>query len=105
MKVLPKHKVPDYYSSKIDELRNVSYPELLAILGEPTYDEASEDDKVQVEWVINVNDEIYTIYDWKTYDRYFTENELTNWSIGGATTMYLEDLKNHVASELVILQS
>ena len=84
MKKLTKKEVGnlDVGTSKSGTLRGVTYLELLSTLGRPTYNEASSDDKVQVEWVIEWQDEIYTIYDWKTYDREYTINELNTWSIG-----------------------
>jgi hypothetical protein len=62
---------------------NATYGQLIASLGEPTYDEPSGDDKVQVEWVVEFNDEIFTIYDWKTFSREYTENKLMEFNIGG----------------------
>ena len=84
MKKLMKHEVGnlDAGTYKTNTLRGVTYYELVHTLGEPTYNVASSDDKVQVEWVIEWQDEVYTIYDWKTYDREYTINELNTWSIG-----------------------
>ena len=28
-------------------------------------------------------DNVFTIYDWKTYDEHYTMNELTMWNVGG----------------------
>lgn len=70
---------------RVGELTDINYNKLLKILGEPTYDYPSEDHKKQLEWVLLYNDNIYTIYDWKTYSREYTTNELTTWSIGGKT--------------------
>jgi len=69
---------------KVGTLENVTYRELVELLGQPTYyPEDSGDGKIQFEWVIRYNDEIFTVYDWKTYDENYTRNELTTWSIGG----------------------
>ena len=59
--------------------------ELYAALGAPTYDTASGDDKIQVEWVFDFNGEVFTIYDWKTYDRLYTLSENEVWNVGGKT--------------------
>ena len=59
-----------------------TYNNLIEVLGPPTYDEASGDDKVQIEWVVEFEGNIFTIYDWKTYNREYTINELTDWHIG-----------------------
>lgn len=65
---------------------NATYSQLLETLGKPTYDEPSGDDKVQVEWVVEFNDNIFTIYDWKTGSREYTENELMEFNVGGTTS-------------------
>lgn len=64
-------------------LKGVRYYELVQLFGEPTFDEASGDEKVQVEWVVRYNENYFTIYDWKTYNREYAINELTTWNIGG----------------------
>ena len=64
-------------------LRGFSYSQLVEAFGEPTYNEPSGDDKVQVEWVFNFKGNTFTLYDWKTYDRNYTINELDTWNIGG----------------------
>ena len=47
-----------------------------------------EDDKVQVEWVVKYKGEYFTIYDWKTYDRNYTETKLDIFNIGGKTSAF-----------------
>lgn len=73
---------------KIGNLNDISYQELRDVFGPPTIDQASGDNKVQYEWIIKVVDADnkeyqLAIYDWKTYDREYTENHLRTWSIGG----------------------
>jgi hypothetical protein len=60
-----------------------TYKQLVATLGEPTFNEASLDDKTQVEWVVKFRNNYFTIYDWKTFDREYTMNELTIFHVGG----------------------
>src|SRR6056300_1414039 len=67
---------------KIGDLRGLYYRDLVEKLGEPTVT-GSDDDKVQYEWIMKFEDQICTIYDWKTYDAEYTEYELDTWSIGG----------------------
>ena len=67
---------------KIGDLKGLYYRDLVEKLGEPTVI-GSGDDKVQYEWIMKFEDQIFTIYDWKTYDVEYTEYELTTWSIGG----------------------
>jgi hypothetical protein len=68
---------------KVGGISGVTYNELVEILGEPTFDEASGDNKVQKEWVCEYDGNVFTIYDWKTFDEEYTMNELTMWSVGG----------------------
>ena len=60
-----------------------TYKRLVEVLGPPTFNEASADDKTQVEWVVKFHNNYFTIYDWKTFDREYTMNELTIFHVGG----------------------
>ena len=64
----------------------IKYDDLVDIFGPPTYYNESGDGKVQKEWVVEFNDELFTIYDWKTYSVYETKNTLDTWSIGGKSS-------------------
>ena len=77
---------------------NVTYSQLLETLGKPTYDEPSGDDKVQVEWVVEFKGNIFTIYDWKTGSREYTENELMEFNVGG--TISASDFISAVESKI-----
>ena len=69
---------------KVGSLRGVNYDDLVRTFGVPSINVPSGDDKIQVEWVFYFDgDNVFTIYDWKTYDRDYTLKELTTWSIGG----------------------
>ena len=72
-----------------------TYQKLVECLGEPTYDTPSGDDKVQKQWVIKYAENIYTIYDWKTYDVEYTINNLDEWHIGGSSyaSDFIEELE------------
>ena len=59
-----------------------TYNQLVKVLGEPTFNTPSGDDKTQVEWVVKFRNNYFTVYDWKTYDREYTLNELTIFHIG-----------------------
>jgi hypothetical protein len=61
---------------------HATYKQLVAALGEPTFSDASADDKTQVEWVVKFRNNYFTIYDWKTYDREYTMNELQIFHVG-----------------------
>ncbi len=75
-----------------------NYSQLVNFLGEPTFAEESFDGKIQVKWVIEFEGSIFTIYDWKTFDREYTLEKLTNWSIGGfAEDVFLmREFKNEI---------
>lgn len=75
---------------------DATYSQLLEVLGEPTYDEPSGDEKTQMEWVVEFEGDIFTIYDWKTYSRNYTENELTRFNVGGKNSAI--DFINRVES-------
>jgi hypothetical protein len=67
---------------------NATYSQLVEVLGKPTYDKPSGDNKTQVEWVVEFEGDIFTIYDWKTYSREYTENELKTFYVGGNTSAF-----------------
>ena len=71
---------------KVDTLMGPNYSQLVNFLGDPTFSSPSGDSKVQKEWVVEFNDELFTIYDWKTYSVYETKNTLDTWSIGGKSS-------------------
>jgi len=66
-------------------INEYTYSQLVAALGEPTFNTASDDGKVQKEWVFDYNGDVFTIYDWKTYSEEFTTQNLDTWNVGGKT--------------------
>ena len=57
--------------------------ELVRVLGEPTYQQNTGEDKVNVEWICErENGDIITIYDWKEY-RSLDVNEVIEFHLGG----------------------
>ena len=82
MKVFKHDEDFDATGTSLSGYIQANYKQLVEVLGEPTWDEASGDDKVQVEWVCEFDEDIFTIYDWKTYDREYTINELNKFNIG-----------------------
>jgi hypothetical protein len=99
---------PNIRSSKQGALKNMTYYELVEVLGEPTYPNRSGDEKTQKEWVIEYTPfgemhYIFRIYDWKTNSAWNTMTSLTTWSIGGEegsefTAMQLESLLRNLIS-------
>jgi hypothetical protein len=79
------NEIPLFQSWLVGNITDIKYNELVKILGEPTYNEPSEDNKTQVQWIVGFEGNLFDIYDWKTYNREFTLNELDHWHIGGNT--------------------
>jgi len=77
---------------------NATYSQLIELLGKPTYDKPSGDNKIQLEWVVEFNDNFFTIYDWKTGSREYTENELMKFNVGGTTNAF--DFIQEVESQI-----
>ena len=86
MKVLNQEEVGNKTNgSSLAGYIQITYPQLISILGEPTYPEESGDNKVQKEWVVEYKGNVFTIYDWKTFDVEYTMNELDQFNVGGKT--------------------
>jgi hypothetical protein len=83
----------------IGRLDGFKYYNLIEILGQPTFSMTSDEGKVQKEWVIEYDDNIFTVYDWKTYDEEFTMSELTSWRIGGFGNSSLNEFINFLNDE------
>lgn len=63
---------------------------LISILGEPTYNDNSGEDKTNYEWVCeNENEDVFTVYDWK-YCRPISKTEMIEWHIGGNSKQITE---------------
>lgn len=66
--------------------KGIKFTDLYKTLGEPTFKpEDSGDGKVQYQWVLDWNGDIFTIYDWKTYSQDYTLNEYDHWHVGAKT--------------------
>ena len=79
-------------------LHNTQYSDLIEAFGEPTFNQESGDGKIQFEWVFEFNGDIFTIYDWKTWDVEYTINELTTWNIG--SKVYYGEFSDHIEEVL-----
>ena len=70
--------------------------ELVRVLGEPTYQQNTGDDKVNFDWVCETLDgDVVTIYDWKEY-RSLTENEEIAFHLGGHKQIHTLDGKDEL---------
>jgi hypothetical protein len=98
LKVFNSNNVPDTTGTHLKGYVNATYNQLVDILGHPTFPEESGDGKIQVEWVVKFEGEIFTIYDWKIYDRNYTENNLGKFNVGGKH--YAMDFIDYLESQL-----
>lgn len=85
MQVLSKTEIQGAASgtSFFNDTIHATAQELIELIGPPTFDTNTGEDKVNLEWVCkNKNGEIVTIYDWKYYCP-LSMNELVVWHLGG----------------------
>ena len=85
-------------SHRLNTFIDVDYFDLVKAFGQPSLPKESPDGKVQKEWILEHNGNVYTIYDWKTGSEEFTTQELTVWNVGGtnASLDFLEELKTYL---------
>jgi len=69
-----------------NKIHGYKFRQLVEVLGQPTFPYESVDGKTTKEWVVLFNDEVFTVYDWKTFDEDYTTNQLTQWNVGGKTS-------------------
>ena len=70
-------------SSWFGDLIITNYPKLIEILGQPTFDDNTGQDKTNMEWVCESREGfVFTIYDWKQYEP-LNENHNYGFHIGG----------------------
>jgi len=67
-----------------DRLIGFNYKQLVYTFGEPTFAFPSGDGKVQKQWVFirESDNEVFTLYDWKTYDADRTMTMTQSWNVG-----------------------
>jgi hypothetical protein len=89
---------------KVGSLQDVTYDEIAAVFGEPSISEPSGDEKIQFEWVLTYDDKVFTIYDYKTFNREYTLYELTVWSVGGQVkdTDFFELLTDLIPKAIIL---
>jgi len=85
----------NFVSTCLQGYITASYAELVKVFGEPQSTETSGDEKVNIEWELEVHDYDFnsikpvTIYNWKDYDGGFEarSNQEYKWHIGGTSIM------------------
>ena len=83
-------------SSLKSKLIGITYDDLESIFGEPVY---KGGDKINFQWVVEYDGDIFTIYDWKYPDADYVKNELghdggISFHIGGKT--YAGDFEDFI---------
>ena len=80
-----------------------SINDLTRLLGEPTYEDNSGEDKVNVEWICETEKgEVVTIYDWKEY-RSIGKDEVIEFHLGGHRKIHTLDAKDELIQLLWLL--
>jgi hypothetical protein len=70
--------------------------DLIFIIGEPTIQDNTGEDKVNIEWVLeDENGNVVTIYDWKEY-RKIGMDEKIEWHIGGMSKKITDNAKEEI---------
>jgi hypothetical protein len=87
-----------YYS-----IVRASVNELIKVIGEPTYEDNTGKDKVNIEWVLeDDNGNVVTIYDYTEY-RKIGYDEKIEWHIGGKNKDITDNAKEEIEYVLAFL--
>jgi hypothetical protein len=83
-----------------DTVINASVNDLTKVLGEPQYDANHGTDKVNFEWMMELNDgSVFTVYDYKEY-RVLDKREIIGWHVGGLNGLVTERAKGFIKEAL-----
>ena len=83
-----------------DTIINASVNDLTKVLGEPQYDANHGTDKVNFEWMMELNDgSVFTVYDYKEY-RVLDKREIIEWHVGGLNGLVTERAKGFIKEAL-----
>ena len=83
-----------------DTVINASVNDLTKVLGEPQYDTNHGTDKINFEWMMELNDgSVFTVYDYKEY-RVLDKREIIEWHIGGLNGLVTERAKGFIKEAL-----
>ena len=85
------------------KIHGVKYDTLVKILGKPTFPMSNSDGSVHRSWVIRWDSATYELYDYNTFDEYFTTHHNTTWWVGsseGVHTLDFINLIEEIASSL-----
>lgn len=71
---------------------------LKSVLGTPTYTNRDTSEKSQYEWVLEIDGQVFTVYDWKEY-RSVKAEEPIHWHIG-ANSIVISDWAQRELAQL-----
>ena len=77
-----------------------SINQLIKILGEPTEEDNTGEDKVNFEWELQTsNGDVFTVYDWKEY-RWIDKDEKIEFHLGGRNKFHTLVAKDEIIDNL-----
>jgi hypothetical protein len=86
-----------------DSIVRASVNELIKVIGEPTYEDNTGKDKVNIEWVLeDDNGNVVTIYDYKEYRKIGYDEKIV-WHIGGKNKDITDNAKEEIEYVLAFL--
>lgn len=77
---------------------------MMALLGTPSCDENTGEDKVNYEWVrrLHGSKDVYAIYDWKEY-RVLAESDVIEWHIGTRSAAVAHAVKEELTEAMAMV--
>ena len=76
------------------KIHNVTYDQLVKILGKPTFPMPNSDQSVFRSWVIRWDGATYEVYDYNTFDEHYTTTYNTTWWVGSSEGVHTLDFVN-----------
>lgn len=76
------------------KIHNVTYDQLVKILGKPTFPMPNSDHSVFRSWVIRWDGATYEVYDYNTFDEHYTTTYNTTWWVGSSEGVHTLDFVN-----------
>ena len=87
-------------TSFYDVTFKASVNQLINVIGEPTMEDNTGEDKVNFDWHMETEEgDVFTIYDWKYY-RSLDLDEIIEWHIGSHSRMISWDAQDEITKEL-----
>ena len=89
-------------TSFYDVTFKASVNKLINIIGEPTIEDNTGEDKVNFDWHMETDEgDVFTIYDWKEY-RELDKNEPIEWHIGAKSRSVSVIAKGEITNKILL---